>query len=50
MVHHTAADFWGDYHSLPKEIQRRADKQFALLNTNRAHPSLQFKKTGNREG
>jgi len=48
VVHRTAADFWNDYELLPKEIQRRADKQFALLNVNQAHPSLQFKKIGRR--
>ncbi len=50
MNHRAAADFWNDYELLPKEIQRRADKQFALLKASPAHPSLQFKKIGDRQG
>lgn len=35
---------------LPADIRARADKQFALLNGNPHHPSLQFKKLGDRNG
>jgi len=35
---------------LPKEIRSRADKQFSLLKANPQHPSLQFKKVGERHG
>lgn len=34
LTHRTNADFWRDYHSLPADVQMRADKQFALLQTN----------------
>jgi len=50
MIHRTNADFWNDYHSLPADIRARADKQFALLKANPQHPSLQFKKLGERRG
>ena len=50
MIHRANADFWNEYHALPAEIRARADKQFALLKNNPRHPSLQFKKLGERNG
>jgi len=50
MIHRAIADFWTDYHALPAEIRARADKQFVLLKDNPQHPSLQFKKIGERNG
>jgi hypothetical protein len=50
MIHRTNADFWSDYERLPAGIRARADKQFALLKENPQHPSLHFKKIGQREG
>ena len=50
MTHRANADFWSDYDSLSSEIRARADKQFALLKSNPQHPSVQFKKIGNRNG
>jgi hypothetical protein len=50
MVHRASADFWVDYDALPTEVRTRADKQFALLKENPYHPSLQFKKIGERKG
>lgn len=50
MIHRTNADFWQDYRALPIEIRARADKQFASLKDNPQHPSLQFKKLGDRRG
>ncbi len=50
MVHHANADFWVDYERLPSAIRERADKQFALLKSNPHHPSLHFKKLGERNG
>lgn len=50
MIHRANADFWKDYHSLPDEIRAEAGKQFALLKENPQHPSLQFKKPGDRDG
>ena len=48
MIHRATADFWTDYRALPANIRARADKQFALLKNNPQHPSLQFKKLGDR--
>ena len=50
MQHCASRDFWQQYLALPAEIRSRADKQFALLKTNPQHPSLQFKKVGERRG
>ena len=50
MNHRANADFWNDYHALPAEIRARADKQFALLKKDPQHPSVQFKKLGERKG
>lgn len=50
MKHRASTDFWTQYHTLPQEIRVRADKQFALMNENPQHPSLQFKKLGERRG
>jgi hypothetical protein len=49
-MHRAAADFWRAYAALQGGIRRRADKQFALLKANPRHPSLQFKKIGERQG
>jgi hypothetical protein len=48
--HKASADFWHAYDELPQEIRDRADKQFALLVADPQHPSLQFKKLGDRHG
>jgi hypothetical protein len=50
MKHRANADFWNDYGRLPREIRVRADKQFAMLKANPQHPSLHFKKLGDRQG
>jgi len=50
MEHRTAAAFWQAYLALPREMQQRADKQFLLLKSNPQHPSLQWKKVGERRG
>jgi len=36
--------------ALPEDIRRRADKQFSLSKASPQHPSLQFKKVGERHG
>ncbi|HEY5218972.1 MAG TPA: hypothetical protein VIJ16_04140 [Gemmatimonadaceae bacterium] len=46
MTHHAAPSFWRCYDALPESIRRLADKQFALLKENPAHPSLHFKHVG----
>ena len=50
MLHRASRDFWNDYRRLPADIRARADKQFTLLKGNPQHPSLQFKKLGERNG
>ena len=42
--------FWDDDKALSPDLRARADKQFALLKGNPQHPSLQFKKLGDRKG
>ena len=49
-MHRASAGFWKDYDALPAEVRARADKQFALMKANPQHPSLRFKKIGDREG
>ena len=50
MQHRAATDCWQQYHALSPEVRARADKQFLLLTANPQHPSLQFKKVGERHG
>jgi hypothetical protein len=50
MQHRASTDFWTRYRELPANIRGRADKQFALIKDNPQHPSLQFKKLGDRRG
>jgi hypothetical protein len=44
--HFATESFWQAYEALPAEIQRLADKNYALLKLNPRHPSLQFKQIG----
>jgi hypothetical protein len=46
MNHFASPTFWECYHALPAEIRELADKNFALLQADPAHPSLHFKKVG----
>src|SRR6202034_4029069 len=39
----TLARFWQCYDKLPAEIERQADKQYALFRDNPLHPSLRLK-------
>ena len=50
MQHHATVSLWQEYLGLPREIRTRADKQFSLLKVDPQHPSLQFKKIGDRGG
>ena len=50
MVHRASTDFWQQYRALSQEVRARADKQFSLLKANSQHPSLQFKRVGERRG
>ena len=42
----TLPEFWDCYNKLSENIQRRADKQFALFVENPRHPSVQLKPVG----
>jgi hypothetical protein len=47
-VRHSASSaFWTAYHALPEDIRRLADRCYALLKANPAHPSLHVKRVGN---
>jgi len=46
MNHHASSTFWELYNVLPDAIRELADKNFALLKEDPAHPSLHFKKIG----
>jgi hypothetical protein len=46
MNHFASPSFWKCYHALPAEIRELADKNFALVQADPAHPSLHFKKVG----
>jgi hypothetical protein len=46
MTHEATRRFWACYGDLPPEIRKLADKNFALLVTDKSHPSLHFKKVG----
>ena len=50
MQHRASTDFWKQYRALPQEIRDRANEKFLLLKANHQHPSLQFKKLGERQG
>jgi hypothetical protein len=50
MQHFASTPFWTQYHDLPRDVRLRADKQFALIKESPQHPSLQFKKIGERRG
>ena len=50
MPHRATAECWQRYDALPRTVRSRAEKQFQLLKTNPQHPSLQFKKVGERKG
>ncbi len=46
MKHFAIPRFWKCYRELPPKIQKLADKNYALLKSDPAHPSLHFKKIG----
>ena len=45
-VSHASGHYWTLYRALPIEVQRQADKQFALFRENPFHPSLHLKPVG----
>ena len=46
MSHRATSRFWKAFQTLPLEIQELAKKNFALLQNNPHHPSLNLKKVG----
>ena len=46
MSNRATSRFWRCYKGLPRDVQRLADRSYALLKTNPNHPSLHFKKAG----
>ena len=47
-MHYTTQKFWKCYDNLPLKVQRTADRAYELLKTDPSHPSLHFKKIGNK--
>jgi hypothetical protein len=45
--HSASSAFWTAYNALPQDVRRLADRCYAQLKTNPAHPSLHFKRVGN---
>jgi mRNA-degrading endonuclease RelE of RelBE toxin-antitoxin system len=50
MAHTADPDFWHLYRALPRSVQERADKAFALLQLSPDHPSLHLKKLKGHAG
>jgi hypothetical protein len=46
MKHFASPDFWYHYRQLPENIQKLADKNFAILKSHPENPSLRLKKVG----
>ncbi|MGB7756540.1 MAG: hypothetical protein WBL23_10790 [Salinisphaera sp.] len=46
MKHFATPAFWACYAQLPESVQRKADKNYALLKEDPRHPSLHFKQIG----
>jgi hypothetical protein len=46
LTHRATPDFWFSYRNLPESVQKIADKNYALMQENPRHPSLQLKKVG----
>jgi hypothetical protein len=46
LKHHATDAFWTCYEALPSHIRAQADRNFALLKANPAHPSLKLKPVG----
>jgi len=46
--HFATAKFWDCYDRLPESVRKQADGQYDLLKHDPRHPSLHFKKIGER--
>lgn len=44
--HRATKRFWQSYSRLPQEVRELADRCYAMLRDNPAHPSLRFKRAG----
>ena len=44
--HRATPRFWAYYHQLPDDVQRLADRCYAVLHQNPRHPSLHCKQVG----
>ena len=47
-MHYTTRKFWKCYDTLPENVQDTANQCYSLLKADPSHPSLHFKKIGNR--
>ena len=47
-MHYATRRFWQYYNALPRGVQQTADQSYKLLKADPAHPSLHFKKLGNK--
>ncbi|MCC0179507.1 hypothetical protein I4641_21335 [Waterburya agarophytonicola K14] len=47
-MHYTTRKFWKCYDKLTLQVKRTADQAYELLKTDPSHPSLHFKKIGNK--
>ncbi|GAX40470.1 hypothetical protein NIES4075_14360 [Tolypothrix sp. NIES-4075] len=47
-MHYTTRRFWQYYNALPENVQQTADQCYELLKVDTSHPSLHFKKIGNK--
>ena len=45
-ISHASDEFWQAFHRLSADVQRQADKQFALFRKDPSHPSLNLKPVG----
>jgi hypothetical protein len=47
-MHYATRRFWQCYNALPEDVQQTADECYELLKADPSHPSLHFKKLGNK--
>jgi hypothetical protein len=47
-MHYTTRKFWKCYDALPENVQDTANQCYGLLKVDSSHPSLHFKKIGNK--
>ena len=46
MTNRATPEFWAAYKTLPREIRKIAQKNYALFRSDPQHPSLRLKKVG----